>query len=216
MDQTYFSAALLDPDLPAPAGLHTCNGSDPERRFAVYRNNVLHSLTDALAHTFPVTQALVGEEFFRAMAHIYVRANPPRSPILAYYGQGFADFVAGFAPAASLPYLPDVARLEMARVEVYHAVDEPGLTPQGLAQAVARHHGCTASLLQLTPAVQLLRSRHPVVSVWSAHQTDTVDLSAIDWNSAQAALICRNDELEVLVIPLDAEAAWSCFDEPSC
>lgn len=215
MDQACFSAALLDPDLPLPAGLHTCNGSDPARRFAVYRNNVLHSLTDALASTFPVTQALVGEAFFRAMAQVYVRANPPRSPILAFYGQGFADFVAGFAPAASLPYLSDVARLEMARVEVFHAADEPGLTPQRLAQAVTGHHGSTATLLQLTPAVQLLRSRYPVVSVWAAHQTDVVDLSAIDWNSAQAALVCRNDELEVLVIPLDAEAAWSCFDEAS-
>ena len=47
--QTAFAAALLDPDLPPPDRLIAWNGSDPARRFAVYRNNVVVSLVDALA-----------------------------------------------------------------------------------------------------------------------------------------------------------------------
>ena len=84
--QSAFAAALLNPDLPCPGGLTTWNGSDPELRFAVYRNNVTVSLIDALADTFPVVQALVGEEFFRAMARVFAQANPPRSRLMAYYG----------------------------------------------------------------------------------------------------------------------------------
>jgi hypothetical protein len=68
------------------------NGSDPARRFAVYRNNVVVSLIDALADTFPVTQELVGEDFFRAMAGVFVRHAPPTSALLAEYGEGFSGF----------------------------------------------------------------------------------------------------------------------------
>ena len=77
--QTAFAAALLDPGLPPVEGLRAWNNSDPARRFAVYRNNVLVSLVDALADTFPVVQELVGAAFFRAMARVFALANPPRT-----------------------------------------------------------------------------------------------------------------------------------------
>ncbi|MEO8121927.1 MAG: DNA-binding domain-containing protein, partial [Rhodoferax sp.] len=69
--QTAFANALLNAELPCPSGLKTWNGSDPGTRFAVYRNNVMVSLIDALADTYPVVQELVGEEFFRAMARVF-------------------------------------------------------------------------------------------------------------------------------------------------
>src|SRR5512139_2634059 len=94
--QLAFGKALLDPDRPVPADIHVWDGSDPARRFAVYRNNVVSSLVDALAATFPVVQELVGEEFFRAMSAVYVRRSPPGSPVLATYGHSFADFVEEF------------------------------------------------------------------------------------------------------------------------
>ncbi len=84
--QATFAAALLTPELPSPAGLRVWNGSDPAARLAVYRNNVVSSLIDAVADSFPVTQELVGEEFFRAMAAVFVRAHPPRSKVLTHYG----------------------------------------------------------------------------------------------------------------------------------
>ena len=55
---------------------------------------------------------LVGEEWFRAAAAVFVRGRLPRHPTLLHYGEGFADFLASFAPAAELPYLPGVARLD--------------------------------------------------------------------------------------------------------
>ena len=64
-DQLAFGAALLDPDLPLPAGVTGPNGKKAQRRFAVYRNNVTVGLVDALAAIFPAIQRLVGEGFFR-------------------------------------------------------------------------------------------------------------------------------------------------------
>ena len=109
MSQQDFAAALLDPDLAVPAGLTAWNGSDPAQRFRVYRNNVIVALIDALAGTFEVTQELVGENFFHAMARRYAYAHPPRSRLMAVYGASFPAFIETFPPTAGLPYLADVA-----------------------------------------------------------------------------------------------------------
>ena len=180
-----FAAALLDPGLPCPPGLRAWNGSDPGRRFAVHRNNVVASLAEALADAYPVVAELVGADFFRAMASAYVRRHPPRSPVLALHGAGFPDFIAGFAPAAGLPWLADVARLERARVEACHAPDgEPSATDW------LQH-----------PSLRVVRSTHPVVSIWAAHQGQGA-LEDVDLGQPECALVARPG-LEVLVVRCD-------------
>ncbi|MDP1007294.1 HvfC/BufC N-terminal domain-containing protein, partial [Klebsiella pneumoniae] len=80
-------------------------------------------MINALATAYPVTLQLVGDEFFHAMASIFVQAHPPTSPLISQYGSTFAQFIQGFEPAASVPYLADIARLERLRVCAYHAAD---------------------------------------------------------------------------------------------
>src|SRR6266540_1152692 len=84
--QRAFKAALLDRTLPVPLGLVGPDGESSARRFGVYRNNVLVSLTEALRETYPAVCRIVGDEFFRAMARMYVLASPPASPVLLDYG----------------------------------------------------------------------------------------------------------------------------------
>ena len=201
--QTAFAQALLDPQRDCPSGLTTWNGSDPAMRFAVYRNNVMLSLIDALADTFPVTQELVGEEFFRVMAKLFVQAQPPRSRLLAFYGDSFADFVDSFAPAAPVPYLADVARLEMCRVRAYHAADEPPLDPDALGVALADPQQLLTLRLVLHPSVHLIRSPFAIFSLWAAHQ-GALCISTVDPSVAQAALVFRNG-LDVDTLELSTE-----------
>ena len=200
--QTAFAQALLDPERDCPSGLTTWNGSDPVMRFAVYRNNVMLSLIDALADTFPVTQELVGEEFFRVMAKHFVQAQPPRSRLLAFYGDSFADFVDSFAPAAPVPYLADVARLEMCRVRAYHAADVPPLDPDALGVALADPQQLLTLRLVLHPSVHLIRSPFAIFSLWAAHQ-GALCISTVDPSVAQAALVFRNG-LDVDTLELSA------------
>ncbi|MDP2371406.1 DUF2063 domain-containing protein [Rhodoferax sp.] len=200
--QASFARALLDPGLECPGGLTTWNGSDPEDRFAVYRNNVTVSLVDALADTFPVVQELVGEEFFRAMARVFVQAHPPRSPVLAHYGASFADFVQSFAPAASLPYLSDVGRLEMCRVRAYHAADVPAAQPEALQAVLTDPRQLVSVRLGLHPSLQVVESRFAVFSIWAAHQ-GAGSLSSVDPAVAQTALVFRGG-LDVEVLELTA------------
>ena len=51
------------------------------------------------------------------MAGAFARQSPPRSRLLAHYGEGFAEFIERFEPARLVPYLADMARLELARVQ---------------------------------------------------------------------------------------------------
>ena len=136
--QAGFAAALLDPAAPVPAGIVGPDRRPAPRRFAVYRNNVVSALANAVAGSFPAVKRIVGEDFFRAMARAYVLAEPPTSPVLLDYGITFPDFIARFAPAASLPYLPDVARIERRWREAYHAEDAEPLPPDALG---ARRRG---------------------------------------------------------------------------
>lgn len=204
-----FSSALLTETASCPPGLTTWNGSDPARRFAVYRNNVLVSLVDALADTYPVTQTLVGEEFFRAMATIFARANPPLSPVLAYYGKEFADFIATFPPAATLPYLADLARLEYLRVAAYHADDTPDHAPDvvtaSMATLLADEAALPTTVFALHPSVHILASAHPVVALWAAHQSDdpSHSLATIALDRAETALVFRHG-MNVLIMPVEA------------
>lgn len=193
-----FVAALLDPQRDCPADLKVWNGSAPAARFAVYRNNVLSSLIDALAASCPVVQQLVGSDFFRAMAAVYVRNSPPRSPILADYGASFPGFIETFAPASGLPYLADVARLELLRVRAYHAADAEALASDVLTTALAAPDSLGALLLRLHPSLGLLDSAFAVVSLWGAHQ-GALALADVDPYQAQCALVLRH-ELEVEVI----------------
>jgi len=199
-----FSAALTDPAMAMPPGLKTWNGSDPERRFNIYRNNVVVSLIDALATTFPVTQALVGVDFFRAMARIYVGESPPTSRFLAEYGASFPDFIALFPHASELPYLADVALLEHLRVVAYHAADATPLAAAAFLPLLADPEGLLELRFRLHPACRWQRSVHPVFSIWAAHQ-EAGDLGQIDFAVGEHVLVIRPDyEVRVVSLPQGA------------
>ena len=209
MPHADFAAALLDADRAPPAGLRAWNGSDVTRRFGVYRNNVIVSLVGALADTFPVLRTLVGDEFFDAMAGVYVRARPPTSPVLAHYGAGFAAWLEDFAPARALPYLPDMARLEHARVEAWHAADAPPLGAEQIAARCADLASLPASRPGLHPSCRVLSSAYAVDALWAVHQSPR-DQSAVDIDVPCNVLVLRDPADEVLVVPVDPPVAAFC------
>lgn len=200
--QSDFAAALLDPARAVPKGLRCWNGSDPAARFAVYRNNVIVTLLQALADGFPVVQRLVGDEFFAAMAGVYARAHPPRSPVLSEYGDGFADWLAEFEPAAGLPYLPDMAQLERARVRAYHAADVAAIETNALATCLRASHRLDRVRLDIHPATTAIVSDWAVTSLWTAHQHDGDEaIARVVLDHAESALVVREGD-DVLVLPV--------------
>ena len=202
--QTRFAQSLLDPAQACPGGLYAWNGSDPAERFGIYRNNVVVSLVDALAQTFPVVQQLVGEDFFRAMARLFVQAHPPRTRVLVWYGADLATFVDNFEPAASVPYLADVARLEMCRVRAYHAADVEAVQPQALQAALADPQQLAQLQLDLCPSLHVVASQFAVFSLWAAHQGSR-QMADVDPALPQTALVFRRG-LDVETLEISAAA----------
>ncbi|APC15596.1 DUF2063 domain-containing protein [Pseudomonas frederiksbergensis] len=203
--QADFAAALFDPQRPCPDGLFSANGAEPDSRFAVYRNNVQGSLINALADSYPVVLQLVGEEFFRAMAQFYVKTFVPTSPLINDYGSDFSGFIEHFAPAASVPYLADVARLERLRVMAYHAADANVVDPAHIAAAMSEPEALAQLHIHLHPSTFTLNSPYAVVALWAAHQADTPPQDLEPYHP-QSALVLRNG-LEVEVFAIDVGTA---------
>ncbi len=197
--QAEFAAALRDPMIAAPAGLVGPDREPAPRRFAVYRNNVIVGFVNALSSSFPVVKRIVGDDFFQALARAYALAEPPGSPVLMDYGASFADFIAGFAPAASLAYLPDIARIERAWREAYHAADAEPLAAEDFA--AVRPDEIAGLRLALHPSLRVLRSRFPAETIWTMNASDG-EVRPVDLGQAEDTLIVRPDaEVTVRRVP---------------
>ncbi|QQM31343.1 putative DNA-binding domain-containing protein [Martelella lutilitoris] len=195
-----FAAALLGPPAEtAPEGVANPFGGPAVKRFGVYRNNVAVGLKGALADIFPVTRDLVGERFFSAMAGDYIAREPPRTPVIAEYGHGFSDFIATFQPAENLFFLPDIARLERAWLDAYHAEDADPLSPDTLQ--TLSPDGLMAAALVSHPATRLRRFDSAAVSIFLRVRNGT-GLRDFDPSPAETALVTR-PHYDVSVLALD-------------
>jgi hypothetical protein len=196
-----FAAALDDPALAAPAMTRGRTGSPDARRFAVYRNNVAVGLIGALEARYPVSRLLASEELFRAMARAFVRANKPRTPVMIAYGGEFPEFASDYLAEtnASLVELSDVAQLENAWVEAYHAEDA---IPATVGDLAALSPDCLpGTRIAFHPAARLLRFATPAVSIWASAQQGDQPPAPTE-GIAEDALITRPDcDVRVRVLP---------------
>lgn len=190
-----FAAALIDPGRETPAVLTGPSGKAAIKRYNVYRNNVTVSLIEAVAAIYPAVQRITGVAFFRAMARCHIRATPPTSPLLFEYGRDFPAFIETYEYARSMLWLADVARVERAWLDAYHAADAKSLSaqtlglfpPERLAELVFVAH----------PATRIVRSRFSVVTVFAANRSEA-PVDRIDASVPEDGLITRPD-LDVVV-----------------
>lgn len=170
---TQFVSGLLNPEAPTPEGLSAPGNACLDTRYAVYRNNVTSSLIDALEEGFPATQEILGPRYFRALAAEFVRKYPPESPLLSLYGTFFPAFLRLFPPLACMPWLADVAQLELALRESNDAPDYP---VDASVQLAATQDDTIAQLVpHRHPSARWIDSRWPVYSLWQLRTTPTTD-----------------------------------------
>lgn len=169
--------------------------------FAVYRNTVMTGCIDALAANYPAVVRLVGDEWFRAAAAAHVRQAPPSHPCLFDYGDGFAAFLAAFPPAAGLPYLADIARLDRLWTEAHLAADEPPLEASRVAALAPAELGRTV-LAPHASARWAWFDQHPAWSIWRHARAGTLlDEGAVfepAWQAEGALLVRAGDTVEAV------------------
>jgi len=145
------------------------DGLTGTRRLQVYHNSVYANKVNALIAVFPVIYRLVGDEFFRYMAREYIKAHPLVSGDLHDFGGRVTSFIQCFTPAASLVYLSDVAELEWAYHEVFHAAECNKFDLSKLQQLNEQQYDQLT--FRLNPASYLLSSNYPVLDIWQANQS---------------------------------------------
>ncbi|WP_418591513.1 putative DNA-binding domain-containing protein [Ponticoccus sp. (in: a-proteobacteria)] len=186
ISQDRFYRGLLDPAQPVPGGLRDAAGRAAERRYAIYRNNVAVSLREALEAGFPAVARLLGPENFAMVAGAFLRRSPPRSPRMMVYGSGFPAFLEAEPRLAPLGYLGEVARLELALRQSYHAADAPRLDAAALAGL--DEAALAQARVTVAPATRLLRSRWPVLSLYRYAMTPGTPAPK---PVAEDVLVCR-------------------------
>ena len=168
---------------------------------AVYRNTVIHGAVEAFRANYPVVEQILGSEMAEQVAVDFATQWPPRRPVLALYGERFADWLEAQPWIGDLAYLPDVARVERLRVESLLAADCEALGIDEVRQSLQT----SGSLVGLHPAVRFTWLPTPAMSIWLAHQRPIVSDLALDWK-AEGALFARPEPF-VLHAPRIGRAA---------
>ncbi len=156
-------------------GVSMLGGTDRIRLgtgLAIYRGAIARARETALGEIFPVVRALVGEACFAELAMRYGRTHPSTHPDLGRIGVALPVFIDAEPALAGLPYLADVARLELAVHEAFTAPEARApRSIQELAEAVAaepdRWRPCPP------PSAKLVVSRYPIYEIWRAHESRT-------------------------------------------
>lgn len=194
----------MDPARPEPPYVAANHGGRTAMRFNVYRNNVAHSLIEALGQTFAAVRHLAGADRFAHVARLFILAHPPRSPLLFSYGREFADFLDDFPPARQqLPWLADVARLERAWLDAWHAADALPLEAAVLAQIAPE--ALAGVRLVPHPAAAVVTSQWPVLALWEAGRAGAPEISVPD--AGWSAVLVTRPHLAVITTPLSAPEA---------
>lgn len=188
--QSAMRDAALGGDMDRLSGVIVEDGFSHTERLSIHRGNTTILLTEALAATFKVVHKLVGEDFFEAVARLYIRAHPPRNPCLFEYGHDFPAYLAGLPQLDGFPYMADVARLEWAWNEAFHAAEAPVLSAANLAAVDPDDYA------QLTftphPALHLIASPYPIKEIWAVNQCGANDDAIVDLDEgAQALAVVR-------------------------
>ena len=137
-------------------------------------------------------------------------AHPPVAADLNVYGERFGVFLEGYPPAATLPYLRDIARLEWAIDEANRAADAPRVPEAVLATlSMIAPERLPHAHLDLDRSCRLVASIFPILRIWRANQPDRAGDERIDLGDGGILLLLRRDNDGVAMQVLDrGEHAW--------
>ncbi len=206
-----------------------------ETRLNIYQDGVYSTCVSVLMNNHPLLKDLVGDDFLRYMAIEFAKNNLPTSGYLNEYGLNFPDFIYKFKPAAGLPYLYDIARIDRGWNHAYHADDVPHLDPQSLHDVSPADY----AFLKMTmhPSVTFVKSDYPIWQIYqyilknrggddtqlrseitpnaakdpdalpekAEEQDNTSDIPPPDMNTGGENVVILRDNLMVKVYPLDED-----------
>lgn len=151
-----------------PALLRVVDGDArqaPGDRLDVYAQMYWMRLHTVLREDYPRVAAMLGDDLFSSVVRAYLTRFPSTHPSVRWVGARFADFLAQCRETAPWPLLPDLARLEWARLAIFDAADAPALRMEDVRAIPASEW--PKVVLRPIPALLVLHSPWPIHECWA-------------------------------------------------
>ena len=191
--QNDFIAAIFNQDRDtALKYIQTDKRLDAKQRLGIYRGSVHAILTQSLGDTFPVTKALLGEEFFDKMCDLFIDKYPPSTPFFSHFGDNLALFLSDFEPVKAISFIADMAAFEWSRHKLWQQLPSQAFDFSQIASLNEEQQ--TKLIFHLNPTLHLFQSNFRIDLIWFAHQEDNdIELDEIDINADINLLIWKSD-----------------------
>ena len=137
-------------------------------RVDIYANMYFYRLLDVLKEDFPATLKVLGDTRFHNLVTGYLVEYPPTEPSVFYCGRYLADFLRDHPMRERAPFVADLAMLERALVESFHAEDAVALDAAAM-RAIAPAKWPSLKLA-IHPAVRILPLQWRVAATLRAVQ----------------------------------------------
>ncbi|MGH7843437.1 MAG: HvfC/BufC family peptide modification chaperone [Candidatus Binataceae bacterium] len=95
----------------------------PPERVAIYADAYFYRLLEVFKEDYPATLAVLGDAQFHNLITGYLIDYPPSEPSIMYAGRDLPTFLRANALTERTPFVADLAALERALVEIFHAAD---------------------------------------------------------------------------------------------
>lgn len=186
--------------------LDPCGNLRPAQQLAIYQNNVRGALQSSLAQVYPVCQKILGDNYFKQLARVYIKHHPSKHPDLNHYGESFSNFLSSQYQQRDelndFPYLSDLARLEWLYQSVYYAAQGSVFDFSAFARLTEQQQA--QSTFQIAPCLEFMTSGYPVVSIWQINQHDSTLSQSLELHSESYCIFRNNNQIELVVIDADA------------
>jgi hypothetical protein len=170
--------------------LNLQGGAPGEERLSVYREGYGARMRESLAETYEAVKFVLGEDRFTDMALDYSKKYHSRDYNLSVAGRHLPDYLKNSDYSKKLAFITDLARLEWAIAETFHAFQEPALGASDMAAVVQEK--LLLSRLVFQKGVTIFSSEWPVLDIWNARKTDRKKVDIDLTGKPQTILIFRS------------------------
>jgi len=182
--------------------LSPCGELSTEQQLAIYQNNVRGALQNTLAQIYPICCKILGDKYFKQLAHLYITNHPSRHYDLNQYGDLFADFLHSHCQHQNelnnYLYLSDLAKLEWFYQQIYYAADASTFDFSAFAQLTEKQQ--TQSVFNLSPCIEFICSDYPIHSIWLANQAKGNEQQYVKYQAENICIFRQNNQIQILLI----------------
>jgi len=191
--QENFIKEILDTENITP---HAIEAHKP--RIWVYQNNVYGATVEYLEAVFPAVSGVVGSDYFKQMARLFIKKKPPQKGNIHLYGQSFSTITKTLSGLKKIPYLKDLISYEWALHYAYYAVNNIDIDVSAMSQ-----EELLTTDICFNDSVAIINSMFPLYEIHRQSLPDYLAKVSIDLSDSQDTLIVYKKDFEVQTKVLD-------------